>query len=280
MSVSDTAAGDMQNLIRIATTDLTNFLDKHLPTLTFYWWRHKVINNLNGMQRQVAEEGGFNRLEHLDFAALLMVLEKNWSELRQKLNLKKEVSVWITELRTVRNKWAHMPSRIIDASEVYRDADTMGLALKELEAPQLSLDTIEEVKRRALSEMTSTCESTSEPQGRSKNSDRKTNPILNHHPLPTGLQKMHICDQLVISARYLEAQGLTQQQLSSMHHFSLRGYEESFPAAYEYFGVHRNIQSRNRNYADRLIFVAAEHQKTGSEFTKIIDQALNRWPLW
>ena len=39
---------------------------------------------------------------------------------------------------------------------------------------------------------------------------------------------MHICEQVINSAKYLEANSFSQKQLSSLHHFSLEGGEETF----------------------------------------------------
>jgi len=278
--ISNTATGNMFSLIQIATTDLVSFLDKQLPTLSPDWWRRNVIDRLTYQQQQVAEVRGFTKLEQLDFAALLRVLDKNWYELGQNLSLSRDGLNYIKELQSFRNKWAHLSLRKVEAEEIYRDADTMSRALKELDAPQSSIDAIEKIKLNALSKMVPAHKVTNSiQQDKAETARTETKSILNHHPLASGLQRMHICDQLVISARYLEAHGLTQPQLTSMHHFSLQGGTECFSTTYEYFGSRKNLQTRNRNYANRLIFVATEHQKTKGDFNELILQALDKWPL-
>ena len=277
----------MYNLIRIATADLASYLNEHLPALSSNWWHRNVLNCLTPPQLQTAQDRGFSKLEDLDFAALLKVLDRNWYELRQNYNLSREGQVWIKELQSIRNKWAHLSLQKVEAEEVYRDADTMGRALKELGAPQASLDEIEKIKSNALSKMVPSREATSQSQqDYAEPKDLANDPIPNHHPLPSGIRDMHICEQLVISARYLEAHGFTQQQLSSVHHSSLQGREEAFNSTYDYFGErnrfgeYKNLQARNLNYAHRLIFIAIEHQKHREGFSILIQQALEKWPLW
>lgn len=82
---------------------------------------------------------------------------------------------------------------------------------------------------------------------------------------------------LVEAARYLQAQGLTVEQLRSMHHSRRR--LETFASTYRYFGKNKELKHVNIFYAERLIHVAERHRATGAAFEKLISQALARWPL-
>jgi len=90
---------------------------------------------------------------------------------------------------------------------------------------------------------------------------------------------MHICEQVVNSAKYLEANGFTQKQLSSLHHFSLEGGEETFRSLEKYFSEKKNLQERNTNLANRLIFVADQYKQKKGTFSQLIEQVLVKWPL-
>lgn len=90
---------------------------------------------------------------------------------------------------------------------------------------------------------------------------------------------MHICEQVVNSAKYLEEKGLTQRQLTSLHHRSLDGGEESFSSLLKYFSVNKNLQKKNTNLANRIIFVADQYKLKKGTFSQLIEQALEKWPL-
>jgi len=60
----------------------------------------------------------------------------------------------------------------------------------------------------------------------------------------------NICEQVVEDARYLEAAGMTQRQLTSLHHRS----KETFSSAIYYWSNRENCNPRARSldYAYRL----------------------------
>jgi len=90
---------------------------------------------------------------------------------------------------------------------------------------------------------------------------------------------MHICEQVVNSAKYLEENGFTQKQLSSLHHFSLDGKDETFRSLGKYFSENKELQERNTNLANRLIYVADQYKQKKGTFSELIKQALEKWPL-
>lgn len=87
----------------------------------------------------------------------------------------------------------------------------------------------------------------------------------------------HVCQRLVEAARYLETQGMTVEQLRTLHH-SLRRLE-TFNSTYKYFGKDRELRPVNISYADRLIFVAEMHQAKPGPIGKLVSEALLRWPM-
>jgi ATP-dependent helicase HepA len=139
--------------IRIATKDLVRFLEANLPGLSQDWWDRHVVDRLSFQQQRAVSERGYTALRQLDFAALLRVFDQNWFDLSNTLRLPREGRSWVKELHTVRNKWAHLSSETMPASEVYRDADTLGRLLTLIGADQAAFKTVESVKANALAAM-------------------------------------------------------------------------------------------------------------------------------
>ncbi len=144
----------MHELIRIATVELAAFLATHLSTLGEGWWKTYVANRLSFQQQRTVEERGLTKLEQLDFAALLRILDQNWYELSQVLNLPREGRTLVRELQAVRNQWAHLSVSPVRAEDLYRDVDTLARVLDMLGATPASVATVEAFKRDALSDMT------------------------------------------------------------------------------------------------------------------------------
>jgi ATP-dependent helicase HepA len=139
--------------MRLATGPLALFLEAKLPDLSRDWWDKHVVDRLSFQQQRTVIERDHKSLRQLDFAALLRVLDQNWYELSNLMRLPREGRTWVKELQTVRNKWAHLSSEAMPASEVYRDADTLGRLLGMINADRSSLDMVESVKTAALATM-------------------------------------------------------------------------------------------------------------------------------
>jgi hypothetical protein len=90
---------------------------------------------------------------------------------------------------------------------------------------------------------------------------------------------MHLCQKLIEAAQFLEATGFTQKQLSSVHHFSLKGRDETYAATYRYFGNPKELKGRNEGYANRLLFIADQYRAKAGRFSDLIETALQKWPL-
>lgn len=144
----------MNDLIRIATLELVRFLSARLPDLSPDWWQKHVIDCLSFQQQRIASERNHAKLQQLDFAALLRVLDQNWHELSNMLGLPREGRNWLKELQSVRNRWAHLSTEEVAASDIYRDADTLDRFLVMIESSQSSLDAVESTKAAALVTMT------------------------------------------------------------------------------------------------------------------------------
>lgn len=145
----------MNDLLRMATSELERFLSTSLPTLSNEWWQKNVIDRLSFQQQRHAQERNCKALRDLDFAALLRVLDQNWHELSYALSLPNEGRNWLKELQTVRNKWAHLSSRDVPSNEIYRDADTLGRVLEMVGASASVLALVEAAQAEAIVQLAS-----------------------------------------------------------------------------------------------------------------------------
>ena len=143
----------MNDLLRLATGDLARFLREHLPRLAENWWKKHVEDRLSFQQQRMVREHELARLDQLDFAALLRVLDQNWHELSQAFSLPREGRTWVKELQTVRNRWAHRSMQAIAPSEVYRDADTLARFLNMLDPNMDTIAAVEATKTDSLASM-------------------------------------------------------------------------------------------------------------------------------
>lgn len=159
----------MNDLLQLATAELFRFLNGKLPELSPDWWQKHVVDRLSFQQQRAVHERGLKTLQQLDFASLLRALDQNWYGLSNTLNLPREGRSWVKELQTVRNKWAHLSVEAMPASEVYRDADTLGRLLAMLGAEQASLDAVESTKDGAIARMAKRGEGSSELPSLSSN---------------------------------------------------------------------------------------------------------------
>ena len=90
---------------------------------------------------------------------------------------------------------------------------------------------------------------------------------------------MHICEQMIKNAEYLENNGFTQEQLTSLHHSSLSGGVERYTSLKEYYSLNKNLQQRNLDYVNRVIYVASGSENKKGPFSQLISEALEKRPL-
>ncbi len=87
-------------VLNILTNQLTQVLKDTLPKISTTWWKSLVIEKLTFQQQSFARQYNPDSLEQLDLAALLRVVDQNWYELTQKLNLNKEARNWLNPYLT------------------------------------------------------------------------------------------------------------------------------------------------------------------------------------
>jgi hypothetical protein len=85
----------------------------------------------------------------------------------------------------------------------------------------------------------------------------------------------NICEQVVEDARYLEAAGMTERQLTSLHHRS----KESYNSLIRYWSVETEPRPRSLDYTYRLRFIAREQRATNQPLDVLVARALSKWPV-
>jgi hypothetical protein len=88
-----------------------------------------------------------------------------------------------------------------------------------------------------------------------------------------------ICDQLAKDASYLREKGMTQEQLSALHHFSLKNRGITYNGLLRHFGNIQHPDPINVRFANRVRFVADAHREGRRDFESVIQEALARYPL-
>ncbi len=143
----------MNELLQASGGEIARWLEARLPALSSKWWIDNVVNRLTFQQQRLVEEKRIQSLSGLDLAAVLRVLDQNWSELSGVESLPREARNWIKELQSVRNRWAHAPAGGFSAADSYRDADTLERFLYVINAGGALLNRVDDFKKVTLARM-------------------------------------------------------------------------------------------------------------------------------
>lgn len=104
---------------------LAEFLGRVLPEINPNWWEECVLNLLSPQQQRRVKEKRLDTVASLDLAGLLRVLDQNWYLIAPKVGLSSESRHYLKEMRTIRNRWAHMGTSGSSDEDTYRDLDTI-----------------------------------------------------------------------------------------------------------------------------------------------------------
>ena len=116
---------NIHNLLQRLSEQLAVFLDKQLPPLFDDWWNKAVVSNLSFQQKRRLEQRNITSLSGLDLSGLLRVLDRNWYQISNSLDLTSEARHFVKEMQTVRNRWAHADTEGFPVDDIYRDLDTL-----------------------------------------------------------------------------------------------------------------------------------------------------------
>ena len=151
-------------ILDVLTKQLACVLKRTLPKISASWWDSRVLDKLTFQQQSMARLEKLSSLDQLDLAALLRVVDQNWYELSQQLDLDKSARNWLKEAQTIRNRWAHVPAGGLDKETQYRDLDTIERLLQAFGANQDALNNLREAKKVLLNELNKGKNTTSQLQ--------------------------------------------------------------------------------------------------------------------
>jgi hypothetical protein len=90
----------------------------------------------------------------------------------------------------------------------------------------------------------------------------------------------HICDRLLAASRYLETAGMSEGDLSALHHFSIKKRGVTYAAVRKYFGIRGDLRETNTSFAERVCYVAKQRRLgVTRSFSLLVREALHKWPL-
>lgn len=144
----------MNELLSASGEVIACWLEKKLPALGTKWWVDNVLNRLTFQQQRLVDERHTQSLAGLDLAAVLRVLDQNWSELAGAKPLPREARNWVKEFQSVRNRWAHAPAGGLSPTDTFHDADTLERLLRIFNADDALLSQISALKQATLAKMT------------------------------------------------------------------------------------------------------------------------------
>ncbi len=107
------------------TRQLATFLERALPSIYEDWWEKAVVETLSFQQKRRLEQGHITSLSGLDLAGLLRVLDQNWYQISNSLDLPPETRHYVKEMQTIRNRWMHADTKGFPFEDIYRDYDTL-----------------------------------------------------------------------------------------------------------------------------------------------------------
>ena len=153
----------MNELLNKSGGVIARWLEENLPPLSTNWWKDQVMNRLTFQQQRLVEEKRIQSMGGLDLAAVLRVLDQNWSELAGAVQLPREARSWVKELQSARNRWAHVPAGGVSPTDAFRDADTLGRLLEIVHANTDLLAEVERFKHTTLAKLAPTVHSAEVP---------------------------------------------------------------------------------------------------------------------
>lgn len=143
----------MNELLHKSGGVIARWLESKLPALSTNWWKEQVVNRLTFQQQRLVDEKRIQSLAGLDLAAVLRLLDQNWSELAGAEPLPREARNWVKELQSVRNRWAHAPAGGLSPTDSFRDVDTLGRLLEVVGASAELLEEVERFKQATLARL-------------------------------------------------------------------------------------------------------------------------------
>jgi hypothetical protein len=144
---------DFRTKLDEATKYLANFLSINLPLIYgAEWWKLGVTDKITSLQFSNVNTRILKSIFQLDLAALLQVMDKNWKELSIQNTLPFDDFIYVKEMKSVRNRWAHSSSEEFTIDDIYRDIDTLERFYKTIKVSQDTIIELNKLKKELLLE--------------------------------------------------------------------------------------------------------------------------------
>lgn len=141
------------DLLKGMTLALSDYLSARLPKCGANWWHERVRLYMPPDQRGSLDRRGVERLDGLDLAALLRVMDKNWRDLAVMDELSSQDLNFLKEMIAVRNRWAHQSAAPVSDEDTYRDLDTLDRFLRVIGGSAELAKAIQTAKKQTISRM-------------------------------------------------------------------------------------------------------------------------------
>lgn len=102
-------------------SQLQDWLSKRLPKITDNYWEEIVLSNLSAIQRQNINAAGLTKVNELDLAALLRIIDRNWFVITNSFFINNKDRIKVQDMKEVRNTWAHISATAITKDKVLHD---------------------------------------------------------------------------------------------------------------------------------------------------------------
>lgn len=131
-----------QDFVKVAallvqcTEALSHWLDETLLRLGGDCWRNLVLPALSRQQFDRVQREGLSKLDQLDLAALLRILDQKWYPISNARNIPKTGRETVKSLKSIRNRWAHLDAHGVAHAEAFEDLGTIRDFLRLIDAPK------------------------------------------------------------------------------------------------------------------------------------------------
>ncbi|MBT4400669.1 MAG: Hsp70 family protein, partial [Bacteroidetes bacterium] len=142
--------------LEAVTQETAGFLNEALPALGGEkYWENYVIPPLSPNQKRQLEREQKSSIDELDFAALIKVLIKHWSEISYKLKIKDpdDSRTILHGMKDIRNKYSHSGAKRPANETVYRHLDNIYQYLVMIHASEDVVGKVTSEKNRVLVSM-------------------------------------------------------------------------------------------------------------------------------
>jgi len=149
---SKTISGKFSEFFHVITNQITIWLNDVLSNIDDSWWQTLVVSNLSYPQRQRVERENITRLDQLDLAALVRIMDKNWYQISSAKKLTMHERHYVKDMMNIRNRWSHENTQGFESDEIYRDIDSLQIFLSIINGSEIVINDIKQFKKIFISD--------------------------------------------------------------------------------------------------------------------------------